>query len=84
MKSAGRYAAFDCLIETCAHIDIYRTLDDSSALPTNGVERPHMAAILLQGSLASHNMCWQWYILYMVTITFHNQFHLVFKRFGLL
>ena len=31
-------------------IDIYRTLDASSALLANGVERPHMAAILLQAA----------------------------------
>ncbi|KAK0145386.1 40S ribosomal protein S27 [Merluccius polli] len=30
--------------------DIYRTLDASSALLANGVERPHMAAILLQAA----------------------------------
>ncbi|KAK0151737.1 hypothetical protein N1851_006964 [Merluccius polli] len=37
-------------------IDIYTTLDASSALLANGVERPHMAAILLQA--ARSPSCW--------------------------
>ena len=58
-------------------IDIYRTLDASSALLANGVERPHMAAILPQATCV---------VVVHVLLDNHNllKFHPIFKRFALL
>ena len=68
------------MVHAC--IDIYRTLDASSALLANGVERLHMAAILLQAARSPITCVVVVYVL----LDNHNllKFHPIFKRFGLL